>query len=112
MSATTRQSIADALSVLENVNGYPKKPDVVTIGDAWPLVDSLERGPGQAFQTRWRIALVLGADVETATDQLDELVPAVCEALVAEVYVDSARPLSIPVEAGSLYGCEIIARSE
>lgn len=109
---TTRESIADALSTLEGVTGYAKKPDTVTVGDAWPLVDALERGPAKAFQTSWRIVMVLGNDPATATDQLDELVPAVCDALAAEVYVDSARPRSIPVEAGSLYGCEILARSE
>jgi hypothetical protein len=119
---TNRQTIADALDAMPavegpqgepvRVHGHAKKPIAPATGDAWPLVDALERGPGQAFQTRWRIAVVLGADAETASDMLDTLVPAACDALVEVVYVDSARPLLIPTEAGNLFGCELIARSE
>lgn len=119
---TTRGTIADALSAMPavedpqgkpvSIHGYPKRPGAPAVGDSWPLVDELIRGPGQAFQTRWRIAVVLGGDVETATDMFDAFVPAACDALVEVVYVDSARPLLIPTEAGSLFGVELIARSE
>jgi hypothetical protein len=64
------------------------------------------------FETTWRVAIVLSGDVGTATDQFDSLIPQVCDALQAELFVDSARPLTIPTEAGSLYGVEIIGRSE
>jgi hypothetical protein len=109
---TTRQSIADALSAVDGVTGYPKKPKAVKVGDAWPLVQQLDRGPGASFQTTWRIAVVLGSDVATATDKLDDLVPEATQALQAEAYVDLARPVEIPTEAGPMYGVEIIARSE
>lgn len=119
---TSRTSIADALSAMTpiaappsdpvQVHGYAKKPTTVEVGDAWPLVDELIRGPGHAFQTRWRIAVVLGRDAETAADMLDTLIPVACDALIEVVYVDSARPLLIPTEAGNLFGVEIIARSE
>jgi hypothetical protein len=109
---TTRQTIADALSLVAGITGYPARPKVTKPGDAWPLVDQLDRGPGASFQTTWRIAVALGKDVGTATDQLDALIPAVTQALQEVVYVDLARPLLIPTEAGDLYGAEIIARSE
>lgn len=109
---TTRQSIADALSTVAGVTGYAKRPKTTKAGDAWPLVDQLTRGPGLAFQTTWRIAVALASDVGTATDQFDTIVPAVTQALTQVAYVDLARPLSIPTEAGDLYGVEIIARSE
>ena len=64
------------------------------------------------FQTTWRVAVCLASDVGTATDQFDTLLPQLCDALQAEIFVDSARPLTIPTEAGTLYGLELIGRSE
>lgn len=108
----TRQTIADALSTVTGVKGYAKRPKTVKAGDAWPLIEQLTRGPGQAFETTWRIAVVLGPDEATAYDQFDTLVPAVTDALVPVAYVDLARPLIIQTEAGDLFGCEVQARSE
>lgn len=118
---TTRQSIADALSTVTVttpagadlvIHGYPERPTVPLAGDAWPLVGSLDRGPGQTFETTWRIAVLLAGDVGTATDMFDALIPAAIASLQAEVFVDGAIPLTIPTEAGQLYGVEITARSE
>jgi hypothetical protein len=109
---TTRANIAAALSLVAGVTGYAKKPKVTKAGDAWPLINELTRGPGASFQTTWRIAVTIGADEGTAIDQFDTLVPEVTQALQAVAYVDSARPITVPTEAGDLYGVEIIARSE
>lgn len=109
---TNRQSIADALSTVAGVTGYPKKPTAVKPGDAWPLIDVLTRGPGSAFQTTWRIAVTLSPDQVKAGDMLETVVPEVTQALHEVAYVDLARPLAIPTEAGDMFGCEIIARSE
>lgn len=109
---TNRASIAAALSTVEGVTGYVEKPPATKVGDAWPQIDQLTRGPGNAFETTWRIAVVTGADVGTATDRFDSLIPEVTQALQAVAYVDLARPVKIPTEAGDLYGAEIIARSE
>jgi hypothetical protein len=109
---TTRQTIADALSTVSGVHGYAKRPKAVKAGDAWPLVDQLTRGPGQAFETTWRIAVLIGPDEVTAIDQFDTLIPAIADALVHVAYVDLARPISIQTEAGDLFGCEVQARSE
>lgn len=109
---TSRQSIADALSTVDGITGYPAKPKATKVGDAWPLVNQLTRGPGNAFETEWRIAVTIGTDLGTATDKFDELIPVVTQALQQVAFVDLARPLIIPTEAGDLYGVEIIARSE
>ncbi|MEV6287402.1 hypothetical protein [Kribbella sp. NPDC051770] len=110
---TTRETLAAALSTVEGIKGYEKRPKALRAGDSWSLVDVVARGPGQAWQTTWRIALVIGPDEATAVDQLDKFVPLVVDALVELVYVDSARPLLIPVEQGNnLYGIEFVARSE
>jgi len=111
---TTRQSIADALSIVEGVTGYAKQPKVTKAGDAWALVNSLTRGPGKAFETEWRIAVTIAADPDTAAERFDSLIPEVAQALESQdvAYVDSARPIAVPTEAGDLYGAEILARSE
>ena len=115
MSTTTRQTIAAALSEVDGVQGYDERPTSPTAGDAWPLVRELTRGEGAAaavFQTTWSVAVVLGGDVGTATDQFDTLLPLLVDALQSLLFVDQARPLSIPTEAGQMYGLEIIGRSE
>lgn len=112
MSTTTRQSIADAISTVDGLQGFPERPTIPAPGNAWPLVAEMNRGPAIAFETTWRVAIVLSPDVGTATDQFDTLIPQACQALQSELYVDSARPLTIPTEAGNLYGVELIGRSE
>jgi hypothetical protein len=109
---TNRQSIAEALSAVEGVRGHAKRPTTLQTGDAWPLIDDLTRGPGAVFQTRWRICVLLGGDESSAADRLETLVPEITQALHAVAYVDSARPIALPTEAGEIPACEIIARSE
>ncbi|GAB3812099.1 hypothetical protein [Kribbella italica] len=109
---TTRKSIADALSTVPGIKGYAKKPKVTKAGDAWPLINELTRGPALVFQTTWRIAVTIGSDEGSAIDKFDTLIPEVTQALQEVVYVDSARPIAVPTEAGDLYGVELIARSE
>jgi hypothetical protein len=109
---TSRASIAEALSTVAGVTGYTDRPKATKPGDAWPLVDSLTRVIGDAFETRWRIAVTIANDVGTATDRFDELIPLVTQALKPVLYVDSARPITVPSEAGDLFGVEIIGRSE
>lgn len=109
---TSRQSIADALSTVAGVTGYAKRPKATKPGDAWALVNQLTRGPGASFQTEWRIAITIADDPITAADKFDSLIPEVTQALQAVAYVDSARPIAVPTEAGDLYGAEILARSE
>lgn len=113
---TTRQTLAAALSTVGGVTGYAKRPKVLKAGDAWSLVDQVSRGAGAAivaWQTTWRIVVVVGPDEATATDQFDEWVPLVVEALQELAFVDLARAVQIPAEQGNnLFGIEFIARSE
>lgn len=109
---TNRQSIADALSTVDGVTGYVEMPTLVGVGDAWPDVVGLDRGPGQAFQTTWRVTVVLSQDSLEARDQMTDMVPAIAEGVAAVLFVDAANPTRIPVNDGVLYGAELIARSE
>lgn len=109
---TNRQTIADALSTVAGLTGYAKRPEVLGEGVGWPLVQQLDRGPGQAFQTTWRVIVLLSGDEDTAYDQLDTFTAAVPDALRAVLYVDSITPTAVTTDAGDLYGFELIARSE
>jgi hypothetical protein len=109
---TTRASIAEALSTVDGVKGYAERPTVIKPGDSWPLVDVLNRGPGSAFETTWRVLVLIGNDVGTATDRMDSLIPDVTQALQPVLYVDSARPIAIATAAGDMFGAEIFGRSE
>ncbi len=112
MTETTRQTIADALSTVDGLTGYAKRPEVLGEGVGWALVRQLDRGPGQAFQTTWRVIVLLSGDEDTAYDQLDALAVTVPEALQEVLYVDSITPTAVPTDAGDLFGFELIARSE
>lgn len=112
MTHTDRASIAAALSTVDGVTGHAKRPDVLAEGDAYPLVDTLLRGPGAAFQTRWRVIVILGGDEYAALDLLDVLAPAVTDALAEVAFVDSVTPLAVTTEGGAVFAAEFIARSE
>lgn len=112
MTATTRQTIAAALSTIEGITGYAKRPEVLTEGVGWPLVQLLTRGPGQAFQTTWRVVVLLSGDEDTAYDQFDTFAVIAPAALQELLYVDSITPTAYSTEAGDIFGFELIARSE
>lgn len=108
----TRTAIADALSTIDGVTGYAKRPTIWSSGDAIVLVDRIDHVLGVAYQATWRIVLLLSGDEGLAIDQLDELFPAVCEALNPIAFVDSATPEAVSVEGQNMTAVIILARSE
>lgn len=113
MSVTdTRQRLATALSTVTGVNGYVFRPSTIKAGAAWPLLDSLERGPGEYFSGNWRVIVALGGDEKQAQKQLDNLLPLIVAALEPAAYVAQAIPAVIPTSGGDLYAVELSVRSE
>jgi hypothetical protein len=110
--AETRDSIAAALSTADGVTGYPTRPAVLKAGAAWPLLASVDHGPGAAFAATWRVLLVLGADERTAVDQIDALLPAAVEALSPVLYVDTAVPVNLDTSEGAVLALQLTGRSE
>lgn len=100
------------MSTVAGVTGFEKRPSTIKAGAAWPLLDRLDRGPGDAFAGEWRVLLALGGDEGTAIDKLDQLLPLVVEALEPDAYVASAAPVVITTSAGDMFGAEIRVRSE
>ncbi|HEY9416115.1 MAG TPA: hypothetical protein VIQ30_15245 [Pseudonocardia sp.] len=112
MTATTRQTIADALSTVAGLTGYVKRPEVLGEGIGWARPRLLSRGPGQAWQTTWSVIVLLSGDEDTACDQLDEFAVLLPDALIELLFVDTIAPYALTTDAGDLFGIELIARSE
>jgi hypothetical protein len=112
MFAEDRASIAAALSTADGVTGYATRPAILTPGAAWPRLARLERGPGNAYAAVWDVVLILGPDEVTATDQIEELLPAITDALLAVLYVESATPVNLQTDAGNILALQITGRSE
>lgn len=109
---TSRADIAAALNAIEGVNGFEKRPKVLNPGDAYPLLETAERGPGLAFMAIWRILLILGRDEPSATDQTEALLPELAAALDPVAFVTAVTPVAIPTQGGDLFALEITARSD
>ena len=112
MTDTNRQTIADALSTVEGITGYAKRPEVLGEGVGWARPQRLTRGPGQAWMTTWSVIVLLTGDEETASDQLDVFAVTLPEALIEVLYVDTITPYALTTDAGDFFGIELIARSE
>ena len=110
--AQTRQAIADALSTVAGIHGYPARPDVMGEGDAWPQW----RGSAPrayAAEHTWAVLIVLPqADDVSADSFADEHEEALTDALRPVMSVDSIAPAEIASEAGPLYALLITGRSE
>lgn len=104
---TTRQELADALSTVDDINGFAYRPTVVNPGDAWPLLTGYDRNgeqlPALTFYTVWRVMVALPTDEQAADAFLDGHAVALVEALLPCGYVDSIEP-ALLATAGSNVG--------
>lgn len=117
MFGTSRTEIAAAVTGSwggVRVVGHAGRPSAIGAGDCWPVVDLIERGPGDAFEVSWNVIVVLSADEATAFTQIEALLPA----LIAQIedsatgFVTGAVPVSYPTSAGELFALQINVRSE
>jgi hypothetical protein len=83
-----RQRIADALSQVDGLTGYPAKPRTAARGQGWPEWSYSEPSTYTGDQATWLVHVVLAAGLEDAIAvSADELVDAVLAQLedIAEV---------------------------
>lgn len=117
MFSVTRDDLATAVTGTYDgvkVKGYDKRPSVLAPGAAWSVVESIERGMGDAFQVTWNVIVVLSGDEATALDQIGSVLPGLTAAIEAADagYVDGAVPISYQSSAGELFALQINVRSE
>ena len=112
--ASKRLALAAALSTVDGITGYPKRPTVITVGSAWVLWRGMEPDADQpiAWRHTWAVAVVVG-DTEDAADAfVAERAGDVADALHAELYVTSIQPSVLPVESGAMFAITVTGESE
>ncbi len=117
MFSTTREEIAEAVTGTfggMKIVGYAYRPADFKAGASWPLIDTIERGPGDAFLVSWNVIVVLSADERTAMEQFEDVLPALIAAIedTDTGYVASAAPVTVTTSAGDLFALSINVRSE
>lgn len=107
--AGDRAAIAAALTAAGlDVRGHTYRPDTPRPGDAWPLLDALDREDGMLAAT-WRILLVLPGEERGAIEWMDARAAELVDALALVGYVERIKPAMIN---GTLFGAEVTMRSE
>ncbi|WP_250009132.1 hypothetical protein [Actinoplanes sp. M2I2] len=109
---TDRQDLADALDPVAGVQGHKYRPRTLKTGDAWPLLDGLDRGPARDFEVTWRVVVILPADERRASEWFDEHHELVAEALEDFGYVERIEPGLVRTDAGDLQAMLITVRKE
>ncbi len=109
---TYRAQVAVSLSTVDGVTGYARRPKATPVGAAWPLLASLDRGPGFTFAASWRVRVMLPQDEGAASDWIDGHATALAEALEPVGFVDRIEPVIIATSGGDQLALEITLRSE
>lgn len=107
-----RAQVAAALSTVAGVQGKTHRPTAPKTGDAWPLLSSLDRGPGFTFAASWRVRVLLPQDEAAASDWIDGHAEALAVALEPVGYVERMEPVVIATSGGDQLALEITLGSE
>lgn len=108
----TRADIATALSTATDVTGYTKRPTTPVVGDAWPRLGGMERGPGLSFEVTWLVQVFLPQDEVAAETWLDTHYEDLVDALQPVGFVDRIDTAPISASSSEQYGLLITMRSE
>lgn len=108
-----RQILADALSGVAGVRGYPYRPPVPADGDAWPTLDRLDLHDGLAWRPSWVVNVVLPTDERSAQSWVEENFLAIVGALraVPGAWPDAGDLVPVDTPEGRYLVLEITLRS-
>jgi hypothetical protein len=107
-----RQEFADALSSVDDVTGHPYRPRTLPTGAAWPLLQGLDRGPANDYETTWRLVVILPSDEVRASEWFDAHHEPITEALADIGYVDRVEPGLVATDSGDLEAMFLTVRRE
>lgn len=112
--AAKRQALAAALSTVDGITGYPKRPTVITVGSAWVLWRGMEPDSDQriAWRHTWAVVVVVGDSEDAADAFVAERADEFADALHPELYVTSIQPSILPVESGAMFALTLTGESE
>lgn len=96
-----REDIAALLDTVEGVQGYTFRPTVVNTGDAFSLLETMERGPVTDFEVTWRVIIVLPLGEQDAMSWFMDMYQPIAEALEDFGLVERIEPGTLATEAGT-----------
>lgn len=102
-----RQDIADALSTVNGITGYALRPKALKAGDAWPRLNSVERGPGQSLLASWVVSVILGSDEVLSVQRTDLWADPILDALRPVAFVTGFSPVVYSLDASDTFALEI-----
>jgi hypothetical protein len=111
-NADTRTALATALSEVDGITGYPRRPRSVRTGDAWPLWRGSERAGGTAFVETWAVVVALAGDEQAAEEFADARGAEIEDALHPVLFVDGFTPAVVGTDAGDTNALMITGRTE
>lgn len=108
-----REDVATALSGVDDVTGYAKRPSAPKTGDAWTLLGGLERDAGDpGFTVTWVVLILLPPDEVIANDWIDNHAQDIFDALQPLAYVERFTPVALQVNNSEHKALQIEMRSE
>ena len=111
-NAQVRANIAAALSTVEGVKGYARRPKSPKAGDGWPLWRGSERADGFLFTQTFAVVIALSGDVVAADDFADAHGDELADALEPVLFVESFAPAVTATDAGDMNALMITGRVE
>jgi hypothetical protein len=111
-NAQNRADLAAALTGVEGVTGYPRRPTAVKAGDAWPLWRGAERSDGFTFVQTFAVIVALPGEEAQADVNADAYGPLLADALEGLMFVESIAPATVDTSAGDMNALLITGRME
>ncbi|MCA1984797.1 hypothetical protein [Nocardioides nematodiphilus] len=100
-----RQILSDAISALPGLNCTPYYRQTTRPGDAFVRLARKDREDnGFGMVTTWQVWIILPSDMVAAEQWIDEHHDAIYEVLNAELYLTSATPSDMVLDAGQTNG--------
>jgi hypothetical protein len=111
-NAANREAIALALSEVDGVTGYRRRPQNPAPGDAWPLWRQAERADGFVFTQTFAIMVILPSQEQDADEFADSHGEALADALESVLYIETMAPAVVATSAGEMLALLITGRTE
>jgi hypothetical protein len=103
MSAEIRQALADAANTVVGINCTPYFRQSTKPGDAMVRLDRKRRDDsGFGFMATWQVVVILPQDFAAAEKYLDEMAPALVEAVSQELVITDVTPQQLALDTATV----------
>lgn len=112
ISQELRTAIAAAVSAIDGLTGYPKRPTSINVGDVWPRWGGANRGDDRMFTNSVVVVLALPADEDQADALIDLYGEQLFDALQPLLYVTAFEPAVLPMTGTDSLALQITGITE